>query len=581
MSQRRRGIFFRQISLFIALAVMAAPIRAAAPRFGVRAIWVDPGGFETEQAADKTIAKCVRAGINVILPNVLYSQTVWFKSPHFKGRSAADGAADPLAYLSIKAHAAKIAVEPWCCVYYEGGSQSAHPGWLNQSFDGRNFDRNFLSPANPEANPYLLAVIKDLLAYDIDGIHLDYIRYPCTAFDYSPATRTAFQAAWGFDPQNFLDHPERIVPADKETYPIRVLHARKQIERVWETTDIERTLDEAGIGFAFISETPENVAALRAPGLFILSRYDAVTEPMCLAIQDYVGRGGDVLWSDAPAGALKQFPALAKLAGVSGGKWFASRRISLQPAGKSALGEQVAANPFFASGDAATQLDGATLVARFDTGEPAVTFNSRGKGGVMMLGFDAMGGKAGRTIPLMQSIVNWFKSRADVTGADLLAQKRADWIQWRGDQVTQLVRAISEAAKTRNPRLAVTSSGGPGAWEFYGCYRDARRWLAEGINDGVFPMNYTPDPAEFADLLQAQADSAPAGKFNLIYPGVQIYYNRVVSGRKSIGPIDAKILERELGIVQQQGYQGFCLFADDYLSDEIIEVVHRFSSRTK
>jgi uncharacterized lipoprotein YddW (UPF0748 family) len=140
-----------------------------------------------------------------------------------------------------------------------------------------------------------------------------------------------------------------------------------------------------------------------------------------------------------------------------------------------------------------------------------------------------------------------------------------------------LVRDISRAAKQSNPQLLISSSGGPSPFEFYSCYRDAGHWLAEGINDQVFPMNYTPDPAALSDLLELQTASAPAGKRDRIFPGLQIYTSRVVGGKKVVGPIAAVVVEKELRVVQQHGYGGFCLFASNYLSDEIIEAVRKFS----
>ena len=90
-------------------------------------------------------------------------------------------------------------------------------------------------------------------------------------------------------------------------------------------------------------------------------------------------------------------------------------------------------------------------------------------------------------------------------------------------------------------------------------------------------MNYTPDPAMLSDLLELQTQSAPAGKHGCIFPGLQIYSNRVVDGKRVTEPIAAGIAEQQLRVVQQQGYEGFCLFAYDYLSGDIIDVVCKFS----
>ena len=44
----------------------------------------------------------------------------------------------------------------------------------------------FTSPGLPEAAAHIVAVIDDLVArYPVDGVHLDYLRYPGPEFDYS------------------------------------------------------------------------------------------------------------------------------------------------------------------------------------------------------------------------------------------------------------------------------------------------------------------------------------------------------------------------------------------------------------
>jgi hypothetical protein len=41
------------------------------------------------------------------------------------------------------------------------------------------------------------------------------------------------------------------------------------------------------------------------------------------------------------------------------------------------------------------------------------------------------------------------------------------------------------------------------------------------------------------------------------------------------------VVARQLQVVQQQGYRGFCLFADNYLTEEIIAAVRPFSEPVK
>jgi len=534
------------------------------PQFGVRALWADPSGFESPEAVDQMISKCQKAGINTILPDVMLGENVYFKSKHFIGNVRANDQFDPLDYMIKQAHAVGIKVQAWSCVYY---TKALKNEWISQSFDRNAESQKFLSPANPEVNPYLLSVIKELLAYDIDGIHLDYCRYCNAAFDYSDVARKGCQTALGFDPLNFLDHPELIVPAKKDPFPIRVLHPKTQIERVWEIGVVERNLNRTGVGFAFVSESPKNIDALKTPGLLIISHYTEVSPDMSAAISRYVSRGGDILWIDPSNRVVTKYPELQKITGLNGTKAF-SQRVTLQKAGNEAIGTLIPTRQLNTSGNT-LEVGNAKIVAQFSTGEPVVTINRVGKSKVMVVGLRAMESNDDSVILMLKGIMNWCRREAGVKTPDLLAQKRDQWIKWRADQIIVLVREISKAVKAKDPRLVVTSSAGVGPQQYCGVYRDGGYWLTEKINDCLFPMNYTVDPEELNEILDEQAYRTPKGMQDRIFPGLRIYGKEKPS-------LDATIVEQQLNIVKERGYKGYCLFATKYLSDDLVKVAERF-----
>jgi uncharacterized lipoprotein YddW (UPF0748 family) len=540
--------------------------------FKVRALWVDPSGFGTAEAVNQMISKCQRAGINTILPDVMVHGTVYFKSPHFQGPVSANDKFDPLGYMVTRAHAAGIKVQAWSCVYYEGRGTPRKSEWVSKSFDRNPPDQIFLSPGNPEVNPYLLSVLKDLLAYDLDGIHLDYTRYCNAAFDYSDGAREGCQTELGFDPLNLLDHPELIIPAEKDPFPIRVLHPKTQIEKVWEIGAVERNLNRTGVGFAFISESPQNIDALRSPGLLIISHYTDVSPEMATAIKHYVDRGGNILWIDISNAVLTKYPELLKLTGLKGTRWLPQTRVSLQRVEKHPVSKFIPTHIISTSGNL-PQVAEAKIIARLSTGEPAISINQVDKSKVMVMGIRAMESNADSIILLLKGVMTWYRTEAGVEGTDLLAEKRNRWIKWRVDHVDQLVRDFNKAVKDKNSKILVTSSAGVGPQQYYGCYRDGATWLTEKINDCLFPMNYTPDPIDLEDILQEQEKYIPHGKMDQIYPGLQMY----VVKNKIVTSLDASIVERQLLIVKQKGYQGYCLFAYNTLSDEIILMLKKFN----
>jgi uncharacterized lipoprotein YddW (UPF0748 family) len=567
--------------LFVLAALLPGHLSPAAgePSFATRAIWANPEAFASPEATRVMLDRCQAAKLNLVLANVMAYGSVSFKSPHFRGKVLANEQFDPLAYLVQQAHARGIKIQAWCCVYYEGARGTSkrlhHEAWLNRSLTGHPFEKDFISPAHPEANPYLLSVMKDLLAYDIDGIHLDYIRYPGAAFDYSDAARAGFKAVAGFDPGDFVDHAGRIVPQDSEPFPVRVLLPKIFGEKVWELTALERTLDHAGIGFAYVSESPANIARLTVPGWLIVSSYDSVPQPMALALSNYVARGGNILWTDPPGRSLAKSEVVRGLTGLESARWLGEQTISLHTTNPAAPAWP--SEPFRCESVSRLRPGAAAILARGGDGEPLISLQRTGSGRVVVAGFQLMKSTSPVVAAVARDLRAWFARESGVTNTcDPLAAKRAQWVAWRGERVTGLVRELHDAMREK-PGVVLSSSGGPSPAEFFGSFRDARRWLAEGLNEEVFPMNYTADPQALAEMLGLQARSAPPGTFDRIFPGLQIYSTRLAGGERITEAMDPALVERQLQVVARLGSKGFCLFAYNYLTDDIIAVVRKFS----
>lgn len=94
---------------------------------------------------------------------------------------------------------------------YPGPILSARPDWAGMDNQGNLIipgqNKTFLDPANPEVRQYLLDVIDEIATrYDVDGIQLDYVRYPFQdqganrTFGYGTAAREQFHQLTGVDP---------------------------------------------------------------------------------------------------------------------------------------------------------------------------------------------------------------------------------------------------------------------------------------------------------------------------------------------------------------------------------------------
>jgi len=66
----------------------------------------------------------------------------------------------------------------------------------------------YLTPAHPGVKAWLGSIAREIAErYDVDGIHLDYIRQPDASVGYDPTTRARFAIETGVDPGRFRDLP--------------------------------------------------------------------------------------------------------------------------------------------------------------------------------------------------------------------------------------------------------------------------------------------------------------------------------------------------------------------------------------
>ena len=112
-----------------------------------------------------------------------------------------DSLFDPLEYLIKKAKANNIEVHAWLTMYvvtphkleniHPEHIYFLHPEWITADFTGEKMPNDilegaYLDPGIPEVQEYLFNVVMDIaLNYEIDGIQLDYIRYPDREFGYN------------------------------------------------------------------------------------------------------------------------------------------------------------------------------------------------------------------------------------------------------------------------------------------------------------------------------------------------------------------------------------------------------------
>ena len=184
-----------------------------------RGIWVDNftiDHFYTRNDIVELLDKLKRININVIYPDVYCYGEAIFPSKnvpqksHFKNNFT-DG--DVLAILIEEAHKRNIEVHPMVRIFalqkgIDHFIETDRVQWLDKTKNNSytNEDGNYwLCPALPEVRAYNLALLNELVTnYDIDGVHLDYIRSE-TNFGYNSYMRELFQKEHGLDPIEIND----------------------------------------------------------------------------------------------------------------------------------------------------------------------------------------------------------------------------------------------------------------------------------------------------------------------------------------------------------------------------------------
>jgi uncharacterized lipoprotein YddW (UPF0748 family) len=216
------------IGLVVAASRLSTPVQA---RDEVRALWVGRTSLTSPRAIDDMVVAARQSGFNTLLVQVRGRGDSYFLGGVEPRPSALAGqpAFDPLATAIARAHENGLAVHAWINVNLVAGTDVPlarnhvvyrHPEWLmvpralaqdlaaldptGPEYLGRltryarsraaELEGLYLSPATAGAVEYTNGIVRDIVQrYAVDGIHLDYVRYPDDDFDYSRETLGAFR----------------------------------------------------------------------------------------------------------------------------------------------------------------------------------------------------------------------------------------------------------------------------------------------------------------------------------------------------------------------------------------------------
>jgi uncharacterized lipoprotein YddW (UPF0748 family) len=193
----------------------------------IRALWVVRDAMTTPEAISRLVDFAAQTRFHMLFVQVRGRGDAYYVSaidPPAPALKAPLADFDPLRYLLSLAHREGIAVHAWINVNYVWSNPDAapppthlvtrHPEWILTDARGTRMDKvpvskwkaermegYFLSPGIAAFRRHMANVVRELVTtYDIDGVHLDYIRYPNKTYSFDPYSRSAFALKWGVDP---------------------------------------------------------------------------------------------------------------------------------------------------------------------------------------------------------------------------------------------------------------------------------------------------------------------------------------------------------------------------------------------
>lgn len=196
-------------------------IAEAASENPMRALWLRPK--ETSKAeVEAAVEKIADAGINTIfLETVFNGFTIFPVDYDATYQNPMYGGFDVLQAYIDACHARGMQLHCWVESFFIGMAwessggpvYAAHQDWLLADKEGNKYEDTmygpmyFLNPARPECRDWIVNLYAIFVEnYDVDGIQLDYVRYPekttTKDYGYDDYTINAFIQAGGSDPTN-------------------------------------------------------------------------------------------------------------------------------------------------------------------------------------------------------------------------------------------------------------------------------------------------------------------------------------------------------------------------------------------
>ncbi|NLW49570.1 MAG: family 10 glycosylhydrolase [Candidatus Brocadiaceae bacterium] len=541
------------------LAIALMPACAAPPPAELRGAWVSADACMEPAAMDALLNRAQTLNLNSLYVQVFHKRGhALYRSGIVPPMAGIPAGFDPLAYVVTEGHRRGLQVHAWFVNGSYGwgpepGILDERPSWRTMDLRGVRVD--WYDLCRPEVREWQTNLMAEVLErYDVDGVHLDYVRFDNKAVCTCPACRENARADLGIDIGS-LAYPELPACGALSANPLaapttaQVLAtfddgvpavALNQVGRGsvlllnWQVTSwcprfvvaaVQNTLTAAGVaprdrvflldsdlnatryrrtywrdrpwleafGYRVERTTDAGLAQLPPGTAVVLPGFYMMNEDIARTLLTHVRAGGCALFLDGPVFAMSHASARELLGFRSTAKYFRGER-TVRPTGARPDLVPISARPFAIAAERA---------------------------------------------------------------------KLALWDSWRKEQITRLVESVCRRAKQVRPDAVVTAAVYHTESGADSVLQDWPRWHREGLCDYVIPMSYvrTPDALEAAFAWWKRIDPA----LTRILPGVGAWDIAPDTPRAA----RAREIERQIAACRRQGARGVVLFSLNALDDEL------------
>ncbi len=182
-----------------------------------RALWVVRTSMVSPRSIERAVRLATRYGYNALFVQVRGRGDAYYRSsyePRAETLASQPADFDPLSYLIECADGTGLQVHAWLNVFYVWSQPqlprsrrhvvNRSPHWIARDINNRyqmttagKVEGVYLCPSNPNVRAHTLKVFAEVAQRypQLDGLHLDYVRYPYEGYCYCAGCRARFRNA--------------------------------------------------------------------------------------------------------------------------------------------------------------------------------------------------------------------------------------------------------------------------------------------------------------------------------------------------------------------------------------------------